>query len=99
MMTDDEQGGNKMPEPNQLRIKCKGGKLTEVLVTNEDGKVKNVTSALRSCTGITTPHECSNEFIAQKNGTSTTIRYVALLKQLDYTLEPETAKQIYALGD
>lgn len=87
-----------MADPNKLRITATAQGV-EVLVSNENGQVKDISSKFRLNQGTTTPTSNSNSFTAQDNGTSINIEFVAVDKVLEYQLEPETAKQIYALAD
>lgn len=87
-----------MAQPNRLRITASPAG-AEVLVSNAQGQVKDVSQYFKYNQGTTTPTSNSNEFRAVEDGTEIVLTFVAKSKQLDYELEDETARQIYALGD
>ena len=87
-----------MAEPNKMRI-TRSSEGTEVLVSDAQGTVHDISSKFRSISGTTEPGGFSNSIRFQENGTEVAIDFTAIAKQLDYTLNPETAKQISALAD
>ena len=87
-----------MAEPNKMRI-TRNTEGTEVLVTDAKGVVHNITSKFREISGTTTPGGFLNNFKAQDDGTSVDIEFTAVSKELNYTLDAVTAKQLCALGD
>jgi len=87
-----------MAEPNKLRI-TRNTEGTEVLVTDDKGKVHNISPKFREITGTTTPGGFQNNFKAQNDGTVVEVEFTAVSKELNYTLEASTAKQLCALAD
>ena len=88
-----------MAEPNRLRITATAEGGAEVLVSNDQGQVKDISDKFKYNQGTTQPGSNQNEFMARIDGTTTTIAFVAIEKELNYTLDEATAKQIYALGE
>lgn len=85
-----------MADPNKLRI-TRDAQGTEVLVSDDQGQVHNVSAKFREIVDSTSPGGFTNCFKAQVDGTETSIQFTAIDKELNYTLPPEVAKQIVAL--
>lgn len=86
-----------MAEPNKMRI-TRGDGGTEVLVTDAEGQVHDISAKFREITGTTTPGGFQNNFKAQNDGTVVEVEFTAVSKELNYTLEASTAKQLCALA-
>jgi hypothetical protein len=87
-----------MAEPNKLRI-THNDQGTEVLVSDAQGVVHDISGKFRQISGTTSPGAITNTITFQDNGTAVSIDYTAIDKELNFTLKPETAKQIAALAD
>lgn len=87
-----------MAEPNKLRI-TRNDQGTEVLVSDAQGQVHDISTKFREIAGTTSPGGFTNSISFQDDGTQISIDFTAVAKQLDYDLKPETAKQIAALAE
>lgn len=85
-----------MAEPNKLRVTRTGDSM-EVLVSDAQGRVHNITEKFREITGTTTPSGFQNIVKAQDNGTSIAIEFTAIDKELNYTLPDTAIQQLVAL--
>jgi len=89
----------KMAAPNQLRIKASESGPTEVLVSDAQGQVYDISGKFRKNSGETTPSGFSNHIEAEENSTNIVIEFVAIEKELLYTLTPQAARSLSALSD
>jgi len=87
-----------MADANKMRI-TRNTEGTEVLVTDAEGQVHDISSKFREISGTTTPGGFQNSFKAQDDGTSIDIEFTAVSKELNYTLDAVTAKQLCALAE
>jgi len=87
-----------MAQPNKLRI-TRNDQGTEVLVTDAQGTVHDISSKFREISGTTTPSGFANIIKAQDDGTVIELSFTAVEKELNYTLTEQTAKQLAAMAD
>lgn len=87
-----------MAQANKLRIK-RDSEGTEVLVSDAEGNVHDITEKFRQIQGSTSPGGFTNIFSGQDDGTTVEISFTAVDKELNYTLDAATAKQLVALKD